>query len=150
MGLFCLKGVELWVENIMIINEKTPFREGLKKLFEIKFGNLFNIVDTDSKKLPRNDEKAPKLIIVERICNSVTESYLIEMREKGSKVVLLSLEPENIQSRVELDIFNGYLLKNMPTNELLNVMKDIIDNDNVYVHPDIGYFFLQELKNKKN
>lgn len=134
----------------MIINEKTPFREGLKKLFELKFGNLFNIVDIDSEKLPIPDNKAPKLIIVEQICNSVTEGYLSEMREKGSKIVLLSLEPENIYSNLKLDIFNGFLLKNMTTQDMLTVMKDIMDNDKVYVHPDIGYFFLQELKSKKN
>lgn len=134
----------------MIINEKTPFREGLKKLFELKFGNLFNIIDTDLRKLPRHENKAPKLIIVDRISNQITESFLIEMREKGSKVVLLSLEPENVQSNLKLEIFNGFLLKNMPTKEMLAVMKDIMENDNVYVHPDIGYFFLQELKNKKN
>lgn len=134
----------------MIINEKTSFREGLKKLFELKFGNVFNILDTDSKKLPRQETKAPKLIIVERISNSVTESFLIEMREKGSKVVLLSPEPATIQSSAKLDIFNGFLLKNMPTNEMLTVMKEIMDTDNVYVHPEIGYIFLKELKNMKN
>ncbi|RHW36074.1 hypothetical protein D1B31_18525 [Neobacillus notoginsengisoli] len=138
------------MENIMIINEKTPFREGLKTLFEIKFGNIFNIIYTDSNRLSRHQSIPPKLIVVEPGCNAVTEKFLIEMREKGSKVVLLSLEPETVQTNLKLEIFNGFLLKYMPTKEMLTVIKDIIENDNVYVHPDIGYFFLQKLNKKEN
>ncbi|MEI2358388.1 hypothetical protein [Mesobacillus zeae] len=134
------------MEDIMIINDKIQFREGLKKIFEFKFGHLFRIVDTDSKKLSKYKD-TPKLIVIERISNQVTE-FILEMHKKGSKVVLLSFDPENIQRSLELDIFNGFLLKNMPTRELLNVIEEIIDQDKVYVHPDIGYLLLQKLKDK--
>lgn len=138
------------MENIMIINDKTSFREGLKKLLELKYGRFFDIIGTDSKQFRYENKDVPRLIIIERISNSKIERFLIEMRKKGAKVVLLGLKPDNIQSYIELDLFDGFLLKNMPTNQLLTVLEEILEHDDVYVHPDIGYFFLKKLQKKNN
>jgi DNA-binding NarL/FixJ family response regulator len=132
------------MENIMIIDEKTSFREGLKRLIELKFGKIFKIIDIDARKLFQFEKNPPKLIIIENINNSKTERYLLEMRKKGTKVVLLSLEPDNIQDYLNLNMFDGFLLKKMPTNQLLTVLEEIIEQDNVYVHPDIGYHLLKK------
>lgn len=136
------------MENIMIINEKTPFRDGLKSLIELRYGNRFDIVGLESNRLDNFETtEAPKLIIVEDVNNPDTERFLVDMRQKGTKVVLMGLKPESIRDKKELKMFNGFLLKNMPTNEMLDVIGDIMNYDSVYVHPDIGYFFLQRLIN---
>ena len=136
------------MENIMIINDKKPFQEGLSKLIEFRFGSLFEIINTDPKKLKNYDEiDSPRLIIVDEIVNSSTVEFLNEMRDKGSKIVLLSLEANTILD-FELDLFNGFLLKNMQTSEMLQVMEEIIDYNEVYVHPDIGCVLLKKLIDK--
>jgi DNA-binding NarL/FixJ family response regulator len=140
------------MENIMIINEKEPFREGLKMLIELKFGSLFSIIEKDSKKpiAPTADDKVPKLIIVEKIRNENTRSYLKTMKQKGSKVVLLMSNVDTLHESVELDVFSGFLTKNMNTNHMIRVIEDILEHDEVYVHPTIGRFFLGKfLKNNK-
>lgn len=130
----------------MIINEKTPFRDGLKSLIELRFGNFFDIVGLDSNRLAEYEPpEAPRLIIVEEVNNSNTERFLESMRRKGTKVVLMGLKPESIHDMNELKMFNGFLLKNMPTHEMLEVIGDIINHDRVYVHPDIGSFLLKKL-----
>lgn len=132
--------------TIMIIDDNTSFREGLKKLFEIKFGLFCKIIDTDSTKASKYKNMVNlKLIIINRIGNSEIERFLIDMKKKGSKIVLLSSEPENLHEYIELYIFCGFLLKKMPTNQLFTVIEGIMEHDDVYVHPDIGYSFLREL-----
>lgn len=137
------------MDRILIINENTPFREGLKKLIELKFGNLFEIIEMDFKKISRFEMKVPKLIIIDKINNSITKDYLVSMQQKGSKVILLSLDTNTIENSVELDIIDGYLLKNMQTHELMKVIERIIYQNHVYVHPDVGYIFLQKLRERK-
>lgn len=136
------------MEHIMIINEKTPFRDGLKSLIELRYGSSFDIIGIDSIKLDKfKTTKPPKLIIVENPNNPKTEKFLNDMREKGTKVILIGFNSENIPEQHDLKMFNGFLMKNMQTNEMLDVIGEIIDQDKVYVHPDIGYFFLQRLIN---
>lgn len=134
------------MENIMIINEKTPFRDGLKSLIELRYGTSFDIIGIDSINLDKfKTTNPPKLIIVENPNNPKTEKFLNDMREKGTKVILIGFNSESIPEQHDLKMFNGFLMKNMQTNEMLDVIGDIIDQDEVYVHPDIGYFFLQRL-----
>lgn len=134
----------------MIIDEKTTFRDGFKRLMELKFGQFFNIIDTDSQKLFQYEENPPKLIIIENIRNEITERYLLKMRSHDAKVVLLTLEPDSFQEYVGLNIFDGFLLKKMPTNQLLTALEEIMEQDRSYVHPEFGYFFYKKiLKSEK-
>lgn len=137
------------MEQILIINENTTFGDGLNKLIELYFGSLYRINSTDFKKLSRFEVKVPKLIIVDQICNSITRDYLLKMQHKGSKVILLSLDSNILDNVENLDIIDGYLLKNMQTKELMKVIEKIIHLDHVYVHPDVGYTFLQKLRERK-
>jgi len=132
----------------MIINEKTPFRDGLKSLIELRYGNHFEIVGLDSNRLAEfKMEKAPRLIIVEEVNNPNIEKFIVEMRRQGTKVILMGLKAESVRDKKTLKMFNGFLQKNMQTSEMLDVIGDIINFDSVYVHPDIGSFFLQRLIN---
>jgi DNA-binding NarL/FixJ family response regulator len=134
------------MENIMIIDEKSSFRDGLKRLIELRFGNVFKIIGIEPQKIVKfAKEPPPKLIIIEKVNNITAATYLVEMRKKGTKVVWLSLDPENIQGCSELNLFDGFLLKKMPTQQLLSTLEEIIDHDNVYVHPDIGYHLLKKV-----
>lgn len=134
------------MEDIMIINERTPFRDGLKSLIELRYGSHFQIVGIESMKLEKvREDKPPRLIIVEHPHNPQTEKFIIDMRKQGAKVILLGLNPESFKGQFDLKMFNGFLMKNMQTDEMLDVIGEILDQDKVYVHPDIGYFFLQKL-----
>lgn len=137
------------MEEIMIINERTPFQEGLFKLLEIKFGRLFGITKKESKELKNyTDCSIPKLIIVDEVASERTKDFLSKMKVRGSKIVLFSLEAKDIE-HVDLAIYNGFLLKNMTTSDMLKVIKGILDYNEVYVHPDIGHIFLKQLTSKK-
>lgn len=138
------------MENIMIINEESPFREGLKSLIEMRFGNQFNIFGVDSDKLTNLDRiDTPRLLIVENRKNPNLESFITSMRKKGAKVLLLGNHQENMEVEDALSLYNGFLIKNMPTYELLDVIDEVIEQDRVYVHPEIGYYFMQKLLNRK-
>lgn len=136
------------MEEIMIINERTSFLEGLSKLLEIKFANVFGIIKRDSKDLKNyNDDTIPKLIIVDEVSNEDTEHFLSDMRKRGSKIVVMSLEANEIH-HLDLDLYNGFLIKNMPTSDMIHVIRNILEYNEVYVHPDVGHFFLKKLTSK--
>lgn len=136
------------MEEIMIIHQRTSFLEGLSKLLEIKFGNVFDIIKTESRELKNfNDDTIPILIIVDEVTNKVTEQFLSNMRNRGSKIVVMSLEVNEIH-HLDLDLYNGFLIKNMPTSEMIHVLNNILEYNEVYVHPDVGHFFLKKLISK--
>ncbi|KZE67955.1 hypothetical protein AWM68_17435 [Fictibacillus phosphorivorans] len=137
------------MENILIINERGPFREGLRNLMELKFGRLFSVIGFDARKLKKQD-KTPRLIIVEQIENASTENYLKKMKRQGAKVILLISHEEGLKEYMNFEIFSGFLLKNMKTNDMLQVIEEILDDGEVYVHPEIGSFFLKKLLKTEN
>lgn len=132
------------MENIMIIDERKTFREGLKTLIEFKFGNRFNIIETAPERLSKYKNKIkPRLIITNLLNHLIKEDYLIEMKDLGTKVVLLGLESSNIAVDTNVHLCDGYLLKNMETKQLLTVLEEIMENENIYVHPEIAYHILK-------
>ncbi|WP_374717789.1 hypothetical protein [Neobacillus sp.] len=130
------------MENIVIIDEKFSFRQGLKALMELKFGRNFSINVKHPENLRKIDEgKPPKLIITEPSQNPIIENYLIEMKKQGAKVVLLSLEAEKVElNQIQ---FDGMLMKNMQTNQFLMILEEILEYDSVYIHPEIAYHLLK-------
>jgi hypothetical protein len=133
------------LKRILILSEKTPFREGLKKLLEYRFGDRVEILETEFQKIQRKNSNndIPHLIIVESIPNIQIESYLFNMKQLGSKILLLTLEPSNLED-FSYQLFNGFLTKGMQTNELLQVIKGTLLHEKTYVHPDFGYFFFRK------
>ncbi|MFT9493862.1 MULTISPECIES: hypothetical protein [Bacillota] len=139
------------MDKIVIIDEQTSFREGLRKIIELKFGYPVEIIEKEPSKLTQRDENEPPRLIITQFVDQNIELYINEMKAHGTKVVLLSLETSNIQKYIDLDVFDGFLLKNMPTSQLLGVLQGIIENDEVYVHPSIGYRLLKRIqKNTQN
>ncbi|MEG6533729.1 MULTISPECIES: hypothetical protein [Bacillati] len=134
-------------ETIIIIDEKGTFREGMRKLIELHFSSTFNIIDIGYQEFlhVRNSLKI-KLIITSGNYNHQTlEGYQLAKNE-GSKLILLILNTDDlVPSYMGLDLFNGILLKNMPTYQLLNVIDNILHSNDVYIDPQIGYLFLREL-----
>ncbi|MCU1808286.1 hypothetical protein NVV31_23225 [Cytobacillus firmus] len=134
-------------DTIMVIHEKSPFQDGLVKLIDLKFGLLFKVLKTDTSKLQLYENGCvPKLIILEKVKNPKTVEFLIKMRNRGSKLILVTLEATEI-TELELNLFNAFLVKNMRTSEMLKVMEDLLDYKESYVHPDFGDLFLKKLIN---
>ncbi|MEH6990892.1 hypothetical protein [Cytobacillus firmus] len=134
-------------DTIMVIHEKSPFQDGLGKLIDLKFGLLFKVLKTDTSKLQLYENGCvPKLIILEKVKNPKTVEFLIKMRNRGSKLILVTLEATEI-TELELNLFNAFLVKNMRTSEMLKVMEDLLDYKEIYVHPDFGDLFLKKLIN---
>lgn len=132
------------METIMIIDEQKTFREGFKTLIELKFGHKFVIVEASPEKLPKLKKRLkPKLIITNQLEHLIAEGYLHEMKELGTKVVLLGLESSNIGVDTNVHLCDGYLLKNMETKHLLTVLEEIMESENIYVHPEIAYHILK-------
>lgn len=135
----------------MIIDEKATFREGLKTLLEVKFGTNFKIIEIGPDTLSKYVHiKPPKLIIIDQLNNPKTEKYLLEMRNHGTKVILLSSDPEYVQDTINILIFDGLLLKNMQTRKLLTVLEEIINYDGLYVHPEIASQLLLKMIQNEN
>lgn len=129
----------------MMVYKNTPFQDGLKDLIEMKFGKLFKVFQVDAKGLNKiGVSKIPGLIIIDDYLDDEIEDYVWELKRKGSKVVLFSLTPCNIQG-VTLNVFDGFLLKSMPTYDMLKVLEEIMNYDETYVHPAIGRMFLSQL-----
>lgn len=142
-GFFIIRG-GAGLEQIVIINEQTPFREGLKKLLEIKFGNQYEIKTIDCRQLltRRKVEKIPFLVIIDHVFKKEAEDILYKLKNRGSRIVILS-EMRNIRDCNHLELFDGILLKNMRTNDLLNAIQQILQNG-LFVHPEMGGVLLKK------
>lgn len=134
-------------ETILIVDEKGTFRKGMRKLFELHFGKTFRISDLDYDEFLLYQPVDVKLIVTgENYSHEVLERYKCA-KDRGCKLILLLMNTDNLAlSYKGLSLYNGILLKNMLTSQLLKVVESILQNeDDVYIHPEIGYCLLQEL-----
>lgn len=133
--------------DILIVDKKDSFREGIKSIIEMKFGRSFSIQSGDFSELFEicySRRKPPALIITEYTGGEEEENCLKRFKEKGTKIVLLLLDPTQVKS-VDVSLFDGFLVKNMKTSELIRVLQQVLENGKVYVHPAVGYHFYREL-----
>lgn len=134
--------------EIWIVDEKEYFRKGLKNLVELYYpGN--NVVEMDFESFKKAyhayRDNYPNLIIMTPINENENTYFLEKAKQQGTKLVLMAQQTKEIFYFRSLELYDGFLLKNMTTKQLINVLKSIVNDNDVYVHPDIGYELLRKI-----
>lgn len=84
------------------------------------------------------------MIITELTTDKDFVDYLLRMQNKGAKIVLLVLNSNHLIYFQHVHV-DGFLVKNMTTDTMIRALEGILYDDDVYVHPDIGYQFYKKL-----
>ncbi|WP_078557093.1 response regulator transcription factor [Bacillus alkalicellulosilyticus] len=136
------------MNNILVIDEQSNYRDGVKNLLEISFSNC--VVDTYSSVSEFESTEldiTPDIVIIDP-SNSLNnyQPTINKFIEWGVKVVLLTLESEKEKHwQFVLKDVQGYLVKDMSTPELLTNLKDI-SNGNRRIHPTVANVFLERFQ----
>ena len=129
--------------RIVLFSNYRVFRSGFREILQYYFGENFIIDDTDFQS-PLNDDFVPDMIITELTTDKDFVDYLLRMQNKGAKIVLLVLNSNHLIYFQHLHV-DGFLVKNMTTDTMIRALEGILYDDDVYVHPDIGYQFYKKL-----
>lgn len=136
--------------KILLVEGVNSYPDGVFNLLELRLGNLYEIVRINTSDLKEYcNDKFIQLILIEEDIGNHTKYMLRTFKSKGVKVILLTLEVCQA-STLNLELFDGFLLKDMATSHMLKVINEIINFRSVYVHPAYGYFFLQKIQKEKN
>lgn len=137
------------MNHILIIDEQSSFREGLKGIIEYHFGPEVKIVGMDNAQLPLSTSFHPQLVITDCIEDERTRDILMDYKNKGTKIILLIQNSKKPLDTSNIGFLDGFLMKKMPTKQLLLAIKRVFETDEVYVHPEIGYQFFKKLVEKQ-
>ncbi|MDO6657469.1 hypothetical protein [Anaerobacillus sp. 1_MG-2023] len=131
--------------RVLIIDEQIIYRRGVKQLLELTFPSF--IIETASVSLPMEKEFHPDLVIFEPGLNLQKNlSWIDSLIHKNAKVVVLStVESSNHNSILNLLKRNiqGFLLKNMKTEQLLECIRIILGGDR-FIHPSVANILLDD------
>ncbi|WP_206759445.1 response regulator transcription factor [Pseudalkalibacillus hwajinpoensis] len=131
--------------RVLIIDEQINYRRGVKQLLELTFPNF--IIETTSVSLPMEKEFHPDLVIFEPGLNFQKNlSWIDSLIHKNAKVIVLStVESSNHNSILKLLKRNiqGFLLKNMKTEQLLECIRIILGGDR-FIHPSVANILLDD------
>ena len=110
------------------------FESGLRDVMDIMFGAKYSVISKND--LDANDE-SPRLIMVTSTHLKDFSSFnQLESKKKGgAKLVIIKDSPELPE---ELHLFTGFLSKNMSASEMKQAIEDILENNEYFVHPDVG------------
>lgn len=129
--------------EIVVLANYSLFRQGFREILQYYLGTDYTVVDNDFHDLSKK-EKVPEMIIAELIADEHFIDYLFHMKKKGAKIVLLILDSNNLEFVQNMPV-DGFLVKNMPTDTLIKALEGILYNNEVYVHPNVGYQFYKRL-----
>lgn len=136
------------MKKVLIIDDQVTYRNGVKHLLEIKFPEL--VIETANCLSPDELEGIPDLVIVEPNTSFEHSLLLIDfLIATHSKVVILSTPDKGKKRMLTLLKRNiqGFLLKNMRTDELLNCIQTILSG-NRYIHPQVANVLLDAYQNQ--
>ncbi|MGG4409434.1 hypothetical protein ABER75_11940 [Niallia taxi] len=110
------------------------FESGLKDVIDIMFGAKYSVISKSDLKV--NDE-SPRLIVVTSTHLKEASSFtqLENQKRDGAKLVILKDGPELPE---DLHLFTGFLSKNMSALEMKQAIEDILENNEYFVHPEVG------------
>lgn len=124
------------------------FESGLRDVMDIMFGAKYSVI---SKSDIKGNDESPRLIVVTSTRLKEVDSFrqLETKKREGAKLVILKDGPELPE---DLQLFNGFLSKNMSAYEMKQAIEDILENNEYFVHPDVGASILRHynhfIKNK--
>jgi len=136
--------------NIIIIDDHQLFREGVKRILD--FEASFDVVaegDDGSEAMSLVEAHQPDVVIMDinmpRI-NGVEATRLLIERYPDTKVIILSIhDDENYVTHALKTGAQGYLLKEMDADALVDAVKVVADGGS-YLHPKVTHNLVQEYR----
>ncbi|MEC2055467.1 response regulator transcription factor [Peribacillus psychrosaccharolyticus] len=136
--------------NIIIIDDHQLFREGVKRILD--FEASFDVVaegDDGSEAMSLVEAHHPDVVIMDinmpRI-NGVEATRLLIERYPDTKVIILSIhDDENYVTHALKTGAQGYLLKEMDADALVDAVKVVADGGS-YLHPKVTHNLVQEYR----
>ncbi|MEY8742006.1 hypothetical protein AB9M62_21260 [Bacillales bacterium AN1005] len=124
------------------------YESGLKDVMDIMFGAKYSVISKSDLKV--NDE-SPRLIVITstHLKEATFYNQLENKKRDGAKLVILK---DGAELPEDLQLFSGFLSKNMSAYEMKQAIEDILENNEFFVHPDVGASILRHynhfIKNK--
>lgn len=121
-----------------MVSNSSSFYQGLETLLAIKLGWMIEKRNRDALS---HLHTLPDLVILDNsaLSHIVIES-LLQLKSGGSKIVIFDID--DFCRPKELYLFNAFLKKSMPTDELISVLQDVVEYGDTYVHSETGIYFL--------
>lgn len=116
------------------------FESGLKDVMDIMFGAKYSVISQHNLEA---SEVSPRLIVVTstHLKEVATIRQLENKKKDGAKLVIIKDSPELPE---DLHMFTGFLSKKMNASEMKQAIEDILENNEYFVHPDVGASILHQ------
>ncbi|MBM7661600.1 two-component system response regulator DegU [Bacillus mesophilus] len=136
--------------NIIIIDDHQLFREGVKRILD--FEANFEVIaegDDGSQALGLVEQHQPDVVIMDinmPTLNGVEATGQLVARFPETKVIILSIhDDENYVSHALKTGAQGYLLKEMDAEQLVEAVKVVADGGS-YLHPKVTHNLVKEYR----
>lgn len=136
--------------NIVIIDDHQLFREGVKRILD--FESSFDVVaegDDGSEAVSLIEEHKPDVVIMDinmPQINGVEATRMLIEKYPDTKVIILSIhDDENYVTHALKTGAQGYLLKEMDADALVEAVKVVADGGS-YLHPKVTHNLVQEYR----
>lgn len=136
--------------NIVIIDDHQLFREGVKRILD--FESSFDVVaegDDGSEAMGLIEEYKPDVVIMDinmPQINGVEATRMLIEKYPDTKVIILSIhDDENYVTHALKTGAQGYLLKEMDADALVEAVKVVADGGS-YLHPKVTHNLVQEYR----
>ncbi|MDL4839211.1 response regulator [Aquibacillus rhizosphaerae] len=136
--------------KIVLIDDHKLFREGVKRILE--FEQSFSVVaegDDGSSALPLVEEHQPDVVLMDinmPDTNGVEATAALINKFPDVNVIILSIhDDENYVTHALKSGAQGYLLKEMDSNSLIEAIKVVSDGGS-YLHPKVTHNLVQEYR----
>lgn len=136
--------------NIVLVDDHKLFREGVRKILE--FEPSFNVVaegNDGSSVLRLLEEHDPDVVLMDinmPNINGVQATSELVQHRPDVKVIILSIhDDENYVTHALQTGAQGYLLKEMDSNALIEAIK-VVSEGGSYLHPRVTHNLVQEYR----
>ncbi|QDP41288.1 response regulator [Radiobacillus deserti] len=136
--------------NIVLIDDHKLFREGVKRILE--FEPTFEVVaegNDGSSALQLVEQYKPNVVLMDinmpNINGVEATSELIKHHPEVSVIILSIHDDENYVTHALKSGAQGYLLKEMDSNALIEAIK-VVSEGGSYLHPKVTHNLVQEYR----
>ncbi|MDV7767753.1 response regulator transcription factor [Peribacillus sp. CSMR9] len=136
--------------SIIIIDDHQLFREGVKRILD--FESSFDVVaegDDGSEAMDLVETHKPDVVITDinmPNMNGVEATKMLVNRYPKTKVIILSIhDDENYVQHALKTGAQGYLLKEMDTDTLINAVR-VVAEGGTYLHPKVTHNLVKEYR----
>ena len=140
--------------RLLIADDQVLFAESLKMVLEQRSENIseIKIVNNGADAVDISDSFKPDIILMDihmPVMNGVEASKKIKTKYPEIKIIILTIDSaDEYISDALANAAEGYMLKDIPTNELILAIKAVYEGS-VLISPAIAKKLVQQIKNKE-